>query len=701
MGFCVVVSILNGLLVLSSLISLKIRSSDRLYSLSLLRTLLYLPVLVAQYLFLSFGLGVSSAWTVMSSELLFALTWLFASQRLHAVTRSLEVEPRRLGLSEFLTGGAILGLVFLSRADDCLLRIDEGTLFIIPYTVPYFASLGVLLSMIVMVWRLEGFWRNAVPAQRWEHRFVTLGILLASCVFVWLASYRLTFFRLQRHHFLLAALFFGISWMMIAYAVGRHKLLSRRIFISRSVVYHSVAPVCFGLYLTFVGLLAFATRNLGWEFHEVLMWFLVGLGLLATVLYLSSGRLQKRVHFFISTNFYVNKHDYRKQWLALSAAFHGAYSTQDIVRGLGRILSDAIYTAEIRIWTRNADGSCHLGYPADREATASTEPPLQFPAEDPLYSYFQRHGCFSTEEAPRDRECNEVAEAWAPRMQAWGIVLLAPILTGGEILGMIGLGREYTGTRYWQDDFDLLQSVGSQTAIALQSVIQGEEVARLREKQAWDVLSTFVLHDVKNAAAMLSLVRQNAGEHLQDPEFQADMLDAIDNALKRMSKVQKHLGTLKGETTPRWEMVSLCPFLQDLRERLSQSLRGLVVEIQCPETVTLPTDPEWLQGILENLLLNSLEAGGEGTTVIIRVEPTPADRVRIELEDDGPGIPADLLPDRIFEPFQTTKPGGTGVGLWHVKTMVDRMSGTVYAGQGSQGGALIGLVFRESPENSE
>ena len=59
----------------------------------------------------------------------------------------------------------------------------------------------------------------------------------------------------------------------------------------------------------------------------------------------------------------------------------------------------------------------------------------------------------------------------------------------------------------------------------------------------------------------------------------------------------------------------------------------------------------------------------------------------IEITDNGPGIAADLLPDALFEPFKTTKPKGTGIGLWQVRHLVTSLKGTISAENVAEGGA--------------
>ena len=59
----------------------------------------------------------------------------------------------------------------------------------------------------------------------------------------------------------------------------------------------------------------------------------------------------------------------------------------------------------------------------------------------------------------------------------------------------------------------------------------------------------------------------------------------------------------------------------------------------------------------------------------------------VEIIDNGPGIAAELLPEALFEPFKTTKDGGSGIGLWQVKRVLTSLEGTISADNNPDGGA--------------
>jgi hypothetical protein len=118
------------------------------------------------------------------------------------------------------------------------------------------------------------------------------------------------------------------------------------------------------------------------------------------------------------------------------------------------------------------------------------------------------------------------------------------------------------------------------------------------------------------------------------------------------------------------------------------------------DEIVLKSDPELLNSVVENLLLNAYEAGKgrrEGVVVRLRIGRNDAAQAGVEIIDNGPGITADLLPDGLFAPFKTSKEGGSGIGLWQVKRLVTSLGGTISAGNNPGGGARFVLTLPLNP----
>ncbi len=683
--------VLNGTLLVSFLLAFRLASGERRFSLTLVQILLGLPLLAGEYLYLASCLELPAVQAVLFSEVVFALIWFSLALRLRRATVSTVPESRLSSLAEIVVGAVVAAAAGYFLIYGFVAEISAGRLVFQLYSPVYFSALFILMAVFTTAWRLEQFWRALDAARRWEYKFLVVGSYLVCGSLAWAASYRLTYLSVFPAHLHLLAVLLLFGWAMMAYAVTHHRLLNRKIFVSRKVVYSFVVPLLLAVYFLGFGILILAMRLFGLRLSFLLTWLLVAAGLVAVGLLAFSDKTRRRAQFFISTHFYINKYEYRDEWLALSQHLQGVTSEKDVVNALLQVLTESLYTSEIFMWLGDAASGYRLiAFPETFEP-GKLSPDLA--ADDPLLRFIETHSYFHRQEKEPGQDWEKVMNASDSFLAALNLVLLAPIAIGNQLVGLIGLGPEYTGGRYGHDDFDLLTVLGSQTASALLAMRMAEKLALAREQQAWNRLSAFVLHDIKNAATMLSLLRENAPEHLHETEFQQDMLEVVDDALRRMGRVEERLRTLKTEITPECREVDVSRFLRDCRRRLEKKLSSLEIAIEAQDDIRLNTDQEFLFSILENLLLNAFEAGGEGTVVRIRVYRDDDDRQAvIELSDNGPGIPTEFLPDVLFEPFKTSKDGGSGIGLWQVKRMLESLGGSIAAENAEKGGGARFVV---------
>jgi nitrogen fixation/metabolism regulation signal transduction histidine kinase len=121
----------------------------------------------------------------------------------------------------------------------------------------------------------------------------------------------------------------------------------------------------------------------------------------------------------------------------------------------------------------------------------------------------------------------------------------------------------------------------------------------------------------------------------------------------------------------------------------SERHAGAALEL-VPETLKLNADPE----LLAQALLNAFRATAEveQPLVVLAISRQPGGRFRIEVRDNGPGIPADRRED-VFLPFYTTHKGGSGVGLSFARQVALAHGGSISAGEAPEGGASVDMII--------
>lgn len=202
---------------------------------------------------------------------------------------------------------------------------------------------------------------------------------------------------------------------------------------------------------------------------------------------------------------------------------------------------------------------------------------------------------------------------------------------------------------------------------AQRQLLERERLAALGE------LAAVVAHEVRNPLGVLfntiSSLRKIVGTHMA-PEKQGEahlLLGIAADESERLNHIAEGLLTF---TRPE-VVLTLAPTLVShlLAHVASFTASTRIVIDAAPNLGLVRVDARSFAQALLNLALNALQATENGT-VILRARAEGDQAVRIDVVDDGPGIPAELQ-SRIYEPFFTTKASGTGLGLAIVRRIVD------------------------------
>ena len=241
------------------------------------------------------------------------------------------------------------------------------------------------------------------------------------------------------------------------------------------------------------------------------------------------------------------------------------------------------------------------------------------------------------------------------------------------MLGIITLGGKQGKEKLTLEDFDLLKIIANQTAGFILNHRLFESLGRAREMQAFESLSAFFMHDLKNIASTLSLTLQNFPVHYDNPEFRTDALKMISNSREKIQKMCGQLSILN----QKFEMNKCeCDLNQIVAATLSNlNLNGVVVTNLNPLPKIL-LDPEQMQTVILNLVLNADESAAcIGET---RIETCrDKDKLVLSVTDNGSGMSSEFIRKDLFRPFRTTKGGGSGIGLYQSRKIVEAHGGTI------------------------
>lgn len=203
-----------------------------------------------------------------------------------------------------------------------------------------------------------------------------------------------------------------------------------------------------------------------------------------------------------------------------------------------------------------------------------------------------------------------------------------------------------------------------------------EEALRARELQALGLLLGGVAHEVRNPLNAISLLAQKVKQVARSGE-EKKLAENLQEAVRRLDRTVQQFLTLAAPYRRKRVLTDLRELIERIRPSLELEAEGKGVRLQFHLSALPPAwvDPDGMESMLVNLVRNAVEATSKGGTVQVHLAQA-GDRLRVEVRDQGPGIPPQEL-DRIFLPYYTTKPGGRGLGLSVVRRVVEAHGGEI------------------------
>jgi nitrogen fixation/metabolism regulation signal transduction histidine kinase len=286
-----------------------------------------------------------------------------------------------------------------------------------------------------------------------------------------------------------------------------------------------------------------------------------------------------------------------------------------------------------------------------------------------------------------------------------------PAAAGGEVGGSEPLMLLARGSRLPLDD-------GLGYVVVFDDVTQ---VISAQRAVAWGEVARRLAHEIKNPLTPIQLAAERLQMKLteklsaQDAEVLRRGASTIVNQVAAMKNMVDDFRDYARVPPARLSPLDLNALIAEVGTLYGAEAGALALQL-APELPTIDGDATQLRQVIHNLIANAQDAlaGRADPRIVVRTElveidegSTRARAVRMSVEDNGPGFGANIL-KRAFEPYITTKPSGTGLGLAMVKKIVDEHGArievanrSVGGGVGHAGGAAVTIVFRRLVADSE
>ena len=255
----------------------------------------------------------------------------------------------------------------------------------------------------------------------------------------------------------------------------------------------------------------------------------------------------------------------------------------------------------------------------------------------------------------------------------------------------------------------MLQSSGDARVIAdninvvterLRKQIAHEEESR--QFESFVRISAMLTHDLKNAIEALSLTVSNMERHFDNPQFRDDAMKGLTSATDKLKALVARLGkpltSLSGEHK-RPGNVDLVPILQRVLAMTAEPMRKHKIVTRLPSNLYALVDAARIEEVIENLILNALEAMDKGGILTIEAGQTPTGAPTFSVSDTGRGMSRTFIETRLFRPFATTKKTGIGLGLYTCREVIKASAGTIEVDSVEGAGTTFRVVLPSVPND--
>jgi putative PEP-CTERM system histidine kinase len=524
-----------------------------------------------------------------------------------------------------------------------------------------------LLISILLLALVEQVWRNTPPGQRWAVKFTCLGLGAIFAFDFYLYSEALLFERPEPASWAARGVIHVLAAPLLW--IGQRRLVGIETTwgLTHRMVLHTVAIVGSGIYLMVMAGVGYFIRVTNGDWGVLLqMAFMASAGLLL-LLVLLSGSVRARLRDFLGRNFFRYRYDYREQWLRFTALLDAAEANASLHIGVIEAMARLVDGTGSALWLRREPGvfrrvaNWNLNLEGD---VLATHPFIQVLKErqKPLDLMDFRERVPSLASPPD----------WlldSPR--AW---LVVPLIWHEHLIGLVVLAPPLAGPAMDWEITELLHTAARQAAAYIAQAEAAEALSLARQFESFHRTSAFVVHDIKNLVAQLSLLLSNARRFRDNPEFQEDMLATIESAVDRMNRMLKKLAEppMEGDR----ELLDLSEVVRRVVTAKS-SLRPAPSFQETDEKCWVNAQPDRLERVLGHVVQNATEATPEDGLVGVTLERA-GDRAVVTVTDTGQGMDEAFVRDKLFRPFYSTKGAGMGIGAYECREYIESLNGLLH-----------------------
>jgi len=610
----------------------------------------------------------------------------------------------------------IAWFVFLLKLFDAVMMVREGyrkfVRWVLPFSVglgclilldeltglsgqPLLALIGHILLALIGLAIIEQLYRNTSKRHRWAIEYLILGAGALFAFDFFLYTDTLLFRAVDQTMWEVRGVIHVVAVPLLAVASVRNKNWSLNVFVSRDIVLSTTVILGGGLYLVAIASAGYYLREYGgnWGLISQVMFSALAVVLLAAVLF--SRRLRSQARVFLGKHFYKNKYDYRAEWLRLTDKLSGGFDRDEKFTAAIEAMANTVEARAGMLWLQNDQ--------SDYSNVASwnmRRVDIKMVKDDPLIYFFEDKGfIINLKEIafhPDEYAGLQVPEWVSTLNRPW---LMVPLFGPTALIGFVVLADPLVTRSINWEDRDFLTTAAKQVTSYLMVILTSDALAQAKQFEVFTRLSAYMVHDLKNIAAELELISLNAKKHSDNPDFIKDAFDTVDNAAADIKRLLDQLRNRRAQAEQR-SQVDLNVLLKKVIESKQQRLPRPVIKYACTSCFA-NLEKDRLANVLAHLIDNAQQATNDNGSIEVRLMNHNSAQV-IEITDNGIGMDAEFIRERLFKPFDTTKGNaGMGIGMYESREYIRSLGGDVRVQSEPGKGTIISLHIPVNHQDNE
>ena len=527
-----------------------------------------------------------------------------------------------------------------------------------------FAIIGLML--------VEQLYRNALHEQRWAIKFLSLGLAAIFAFDFVLYSKSLLFNILDTSLWESRGIVNALTAPLLATSIIRQSQEQIRVQVSNKVIFHTTVLLGAGVYLLLMSLAGSYLKVYGGSWGAVAQISFIFLAILLLLVFFVSGKIRAVAKIYLGKNFFQHRYDYRDEWIKLSKKIAELNSLDDLSPFIVHTLANFVDSSGGGLWVKNDQGDYFLSSEHNlgnhsRQLVGENEPLINFFKTKQwvidFVEYFNDPDIYAG--SGLDKWYAELKEIW----------LIIPLFQENNLQAFVVLTQPKVSRQIDWEDHDLLKTVGMQLANALALTQASDDLTRAKQFEAYNRFSAFLVHDLKNLVAQISLIVKNSEKHKKNPEFIDDSIDTLENVVKKIDQILGQLkkGKIRSIYTSK---INLANILEEVVKQQASNSPSLCIEMDDDEYMVMG-EKEKMIAILGHLVQNAQEATADDGMVKIVVNRKDND-IELKIIDTGCGMEEKFIQQRLFKPFDTTKGNaGMGIGVYEARELILQQSGKI------------------------